>query len=83
MASRASADDAAGEGLGRDTAISGPARVDAAPARPGDRAADDIDDAENAPALRVISCTGSQRIERLARLADGDVERVLSITGLR
>ena len=41
-----------------------------------DRAADDVDDAQHAAALALDLLHRRQGVERLARLADGDVERV-------
>ena len=50
--------------------------VDAAVALARDRAADDVDDAEHAAALALHLVHRRQRVGGLARLADGDVERV-------
>ena len=42
----------------------------------GDRAADHVDHAEDAAALALDLLDRGERVEGLARLADGDVERV-------
>jgi len=70
-------DGRAGEGLGRhDGDLRTGMQVDAASAFPRDRAADHIDDAEHPPTLALDLLHCRQRIERLARLADGDIERI-------
>ena len=68
---------AAGEGLGRDDGDLRPGmQIDALAAFARDRAADDVDDAQHAAALALDLLHRRQGVERLARLADGDVERV-------
>ena len=57
-------------------------QVDAAAAFARDGAADDVDDAEHAAALALDLLHRRERVERLARLADGDVERVLLDHGI-
>ena len=51
-------------------------QVDAAVARAGDRAADDVDHAQHPAALALQLLHGGERVERLAGLADRDVQRV-------
>ena len=70
-------DGRAGESLGRHDGDFGTGmQVDAASAFSRDRAADDVDDAEHAPALALDFLHRRQGVEGLARLADGDIERV-------
>src|SRR5215472_10844958 len=70
-------DSCACEGLCRDDCDLGSGvEVDAAAAFAGDRAADDVDDAEYAPALALDLLHRRQGVEGLTRLADGDIERV-------
>ena len=71
-------DGRARERLGRDDGDLGPrVQVDAAAAFARDRAADDVDDPEHAAALALDLLHGGERVERLAGLADGDVQRVV------
>ena len=76
-------DSSAGEGLGRhDGDFGSGVQIDAAPAFAGDRAADDIHDAQYAAALALHLLHGRERIERFAGLADRDVQRVLLDHGI-
>ena len=73
----------AGEGLGRHNGDLGTGvQIDAAAAFARDRAADDVDDAEHPPALALDFLHGRQGVEGLARLADGDIERVALDDGI-
>ncbi len=70
-------DGRAGKGLGRhDGDLGTGVQIDAAAALARDRAADDVDDAEHAPALALDFLHRRQGVEGLARLADRDIERV-------
>ena len=51
-------------------------QIDALAALARDGAADDVDDAQDAAALALDLLHRRQGVERLARLADGDIERV-------
>ena len=51
-------------------------QVDAAVDLPGDRGADDVDDADHPAALALQLLHRGEGVDRLARLADRDVERV-------
>jgi hypothetical protein len=51
-------------------------QVDATVHLAGDRGADDVDDADHAAALALQLLHSGERVDRLAGLADGDVERV-------
>ena len=66
------------ERLGRDDGdLRAGVQIDAAAALARDGAADDVDDAEHASAFALHFLDRGERVEGFARLADGDVERVL------